>query len=136
MTEQERMTKHGKASLHERLAVTRVRTAEGRIEQGDDEEREEEAAAMRQESLRAPRAVAMAEKARLERKKGGAAKRGYRKVDRDKLREAFRRLRDSGRVMHRSEACRRLAREFAKESSNGKLSAETVRQYTSDLSWP
>jgi hypothetical protein len=59
-------------------------------------------------------------------RRGGMAKRGYRKVPAEDLREAFSALRRT--VKDRSEACRRVARQY-------RVSAETVRKYTRDLPW-
>lgn len=124
-------TKERRASLHERLAVTRVRATEERIAQLG----EEEAEALREASWRAARAVAMAEKARPKQQKAGEARLNQGKVDWEEVRKRFVEWRNSGKYKHRSEACRRLADEFKKQARNGKLSPESVRIHTRDIAW-
>lgn len=124
-------TKERRASLHERLAVTRVRATEERIARLG----EEEAEALRRESLREKDTVAKAQRARPKQQEAGRARRGQGKVDWEEVRKRFVEWRNSGKYKHRSEACRRLADEFKKQARNGKLSPESVRIHTHDIAW-
>ena len=59
-------------------------------------------------------------------KRAGEAHRGQYKAPPEALREAFATWR--GKVKHRTQACRQVAREFG-------VSTETVRKYTKDQEW-
>jgi len=85
---------------------------------------EEEAERVRQKQDRALRAAAKAAAARPRQQAAGQKRKGQSKVQPAELRTAFLALR--GRVRHRTEACRRVAKQFG-------VGRETVRKATEKL---
>lgn len=109
-------------TIHERLALRRVRETQARIERYG----EEEAARLRQEEVTRLQREARAARSEEALRKAGLDRRGYRKVSPDELAKAFLALK--GRAPSRTEACRRVARKFS-------VAPETVRKYTKHLPW-
>jgi Fe-S-cluster formation regulator IscX/YfhJ len=109
----------GKSSVdYERLAAARLREVLTEAAEFDEDRADPR--------RRALEAVATAERALPKQRAAGHSRKGRRKRDPEEIRGAF--CEQRGKVKHRSEACRRVAKAL-------NISAETVRQYTHDLDW-